>query len=364
MRPKSLILLVLAIGCGLVASVGISQVIEKQKNGGEKIEMEDIYVAQQDIEWGVLITPELLKQEAWPKDKIPHGAIRDLVEVEERRAKTAIYTDEPVLDAKLFRANESPIASNKIPAGYRVQAVKVDASATGGNLIVPGDRVDVLIFVGNRAVQNGMVEARTILQDIKVFAIDNIYNAEQAIGDQTGASIAGKTIGLLVTPDQAEKLMLAEQLGEIELTIRGPEDDEMVNTIGASIAGLFQTQKADRVAEGSATVEEPAEGGMWSWLASQESETTAETESPAVEDETIWTMTLMRGPDTSYARFRDGELLEEIVKSTPSSEPKPLGLGPEGTEESPTLPAPTLEAPGGQETPEIPDLDLLFGSMS
>lgn len=365
MRPKTLILLVLAIGCGLVASVGISQVIEKQNSGGQSVEMEDILVAAADIEWGVLVTPELLKTEAWPKDKVPHGALRDIKDVEERRAKTAIYSNEPVLDAKLFRPSESPIASVKIPAGYRVQAVKVDASSTGGNLIVPGDRVDVLVFVNNRGTQGVSVEARTILQDIKVFAVDNVYNAEQAIGSETGASMAGKTVGLLVTPDQAEKLMLAEQLGEIELTIRGPEDDQMVNTIGASIAGLFQTEKSDRDAENSddEVEEKPAKGGLFGWLATQGTETPEETAFPAVEDESIWTMTLMRGADTSYARFRDGELLEEIVKTTKS--PAQGSLDPSAKElDEPQLPEPMLEAPGEQELPEIPDLDLLFGSMS
>ena len=45
MRPKSLILLLLALGCGLVASIGISQVLDRRNHHAEPaVEKEPIYV--------------------------------------------------------------------------------------------------------------------------------------------------------------------------------------------------------------------------------------------------------------------------------------------------------------------------------
>ena len=71
----------------------------------------------------------------------------------------------------------------------------------------------------------------------------------------------------------------------------------------------------------------------------------------------------MRGADTSYARFRDGELLEEVVKTSRSPAQESPDSSVKELDEL-KLPEPMLEAPGEQELPEIPDLDLLFGSMS
>ena len=47
MRPKSLILLAMALGCGLVASIGISQVLDGQKQ--VSVETVPIYVALTNI---------------------------------------------------------------------------------------------------------------------------------------------------------------------------------------------------------------------------------------------------------------------------------------------------------------------------
>ena len=45
MRPKSLILLALALGCGLIASIGISQVLDSKNNKPAVVETTPIYVA-------------------------------------------------------------------------------------------------------------------------------------------------------------------------------------------------------------------------------------------------------------------------------------------------------------------------------
>ncbi len=71
MRPKSLILLSLALGCGLVAALGINQMMAKQ--GPITItsgETREIYVTLKDINTNDLVTAEALKLEPWPKDKV------------------------------------------------------------------------------------------------------------------------------------------------------------------------------------------------------------------------------------------------------------------------------------------------------
>ena len=53
MRPKSMILIVIALGCGLIASIGISQVMEKRAVEVPVVApTESIYVALTDIPSG------------------------------------------------------------------------------------------------------------------------------------------------------------------------------------------------------------------------------------------------------------------------------------------------------------------------
>ncbi len=88
MRPKSLMLLLLALGCGLVASIGISQVIEsRNRAAAPAMEKEPIYVATQDIKVNQPLTPQIVTQEEWPKERIPADAIRDLKEIQGQRLR-------------------------------------------------------------------------------------------------------------------------------------------------------------------------------------------------------------------------------------------------------------------------------------
>ena len=62
MRPKSMILIVIALGCGLVASIGISQVMENRpENAGiPEMEMVSIYVAKKEIKVGEIIQEKMI----------------------------------------------------------------------------------------------------------------------------------------------------------------------------------------------------------------------------------------------------------------------------------------------------------------
>ena len=224
MRPKSLMLLLLALGCGLVASIGISQVMDaRNKNAAPPVEREPILVALKDIKANELLSEKNLKLEEWPKDKIPSDAFRDLKEVQGQHAGGIILADEPLRKAKF--AVDHRI--DDIPKGYRVVAVSADAVSATGNLLQPGDRVDVVVAVKHNSGTSTQV-AKTILQDIKVFAVNEQYRAASA--DKSDDSIVAKTVSLLVTPTQAETIALASEMGKIRLMLRHPDDDAVAET--------------------------------------------------------------------------------------------------------------------------------------
>jgi pilus assembly protein CpaB len=264
MRARSVALLMLALGCGLVASIGITQVIGKR--GSEPAdptgETQNIYVALEEIPFGEPLSAQALRLEPWPKDKVPPGALSRIEDIQGRRTRSRLFAGEPVLENKLWAKGVSDGGySAMIPAGYRTVSVKVD-KVSGAGLILPGDRVDILLNV-RRNPSLGIVKTatRTILQDVKVFAVNDVVETES----QDDRTITAQTISLLVTPEHAQTLMLAEELGNIRLIMRSPEDDEIATVQDTTPGQLLDFAEAeDRQAEAALTGEgADASGGSF-----------------------------------------------------------------------------------------------------
>ena len=99
-----------------------------------------------DINPNEELTAQNIKTEEWPKAIVPAGALTKIEEVEGQRCRMKVYAGEPILSSKLLGADESIGAAKDIPPGYRVAHVKVDGATGSNNLILPGDRVDVVVF--------------------------------------------------------------------------------------------------------------------------------------------------------------------------------------------------------------------------
>ncbi len=237
MRPKSLILLALALGCGLVASIGISQVMSHQDAAPQTAaDMEPVLVALRDIERTEPLTPENVALRNFPKESIPEGAVREFTEVENLRPSTRLIAGEIILNGKI---GSSEKATKSIPAGYRAVTVKVDATTGGAGLLVPGDRVDVQVFA-RKNPSAGVMESGTwtFLQDVTVFAVNSAITTDP---DNPNQTMEAKTITLLVTPQQAAKVSLAAEVGRIRLIVRGASDSTETANSGATWDDVVRT---------------------------------------------------------------------------------------------------------------------------
>ncbi len=238
MRPKSLLLLALALGCGLVASIGISQVMDRNGNSEAKIETVPIYVALHNINLGDPIDAKtMLSLQEWPKDKVPRGAISTVDELQGRRPRAAIIEGEPILEGKLLEKGQIADPIRAITKGMRLYTIKVDAEKSAAGLLGPGDRVDVQLFV-KKDPRHGVETAKSkvILQNVRVFAVDQLVQRAAEGGEERSVA---KTISLLLKPDQASKLSLAAQIGEISLIPRNPDDEDSAATPEMTVDDLL-----------------------------------------------------------------------------------------------------------------------------
>src|SRR3546814_9365193 len=116
----------------------------------------------------------------------------------------------------------------------RAVTIRVNDVAGVAGFVLPGDRVDVLLTRDRTGGEGGNVANNLItdvlLQNVKVLGIDQDANQEK-----DKPSVA-KAVTLEVSPQQAQKLALASQLGSLALMLRnlGDAEQEMVKQITTS----------------------------------------------------------------------------------------------------------------------------------
>ena len=315
MRPKSLVLLALALGCGLVASIGISQVLDS-KGKSAKVDTLPIYVALQNINLGDPIDDTMVSLEEWPKDRVPVGAIAKWEDLEERRPRATIFKGEPLLDSKLLAKGQINDPIKAIPPGMRLKTISVDAQRSAAGLLGPGNRVDLQLFV-RRNDREGFTRpfSKIFLQNIRVFAVDATVE-RSADGEQ--ARTVAKTVSLIVTPEQANKINLAENLGDISLIPRGEDDEKVIEEYEANSESLLARGDANsREMERGTPVKQPTP--TVSLPSMMEAFTRNQ---PAVEEQ--WEMTIIYPNEVTRVQFADGQpILEDppaaSVPPAPSS---------------------------------------------
>ena len=226
MKSKSLILLVLSIGFGIVAAIGISQVINKDADADNKsTPMGPVLVASGDLDLKTELTEENVKIENWPAHIIPPDAVTNLEDITDMVTKTRMSPGMPIVINAIQHKHES--TKPPIPDNMKVVAVRVAADDTIGNLLAPGNKVDVIgVFKQrDRRSNHTTTSSRTFLKALEVYSIGNKTSVDNT--DKPGNSNATSIVGLLVTEKQSEALVFVQDTGSIKLVLRG---DDVVNT--------------------------------------------------------------------------------------------------------------------------------------
>lgn len=235
MKAKSLILLVVAGGCGLVAVLGVQQMMSP----GDEDPKARILVAIEEINSGVRPNEtNTVFKEVDPED-VPEGAITSLDEIDNRFLKYPVVVGDIIFESKLTTsANLSDLLKDK----ERIATVKVNQTTNHSGLMRPGDRVDVIMTFQTQGFDRKPIKrARTILQYLEIVAVGSIRENETSNEDIP--EINAKNVSLRVTARQAQIIELAKTVGQISLSLRGKDDSEEINIGGIDAAWL----KGDQV---------------------------------------------------------------------------------------------------------------------
>lgn len=237
MRPQTLIVLGLALLCGLAAAVGVLTTLRKPPPAAPVVETVPAVVALADIRPGETIDKAMVEVRQEPKDKFP-GAFAKAEDAFSRTAHFPIFKGESIVEAKLFPKGSGTGMAALIPPGMRAFTIQTPSfsSSLAGHLL-PGYRVDVLLtMVSQGGPENaGLESTSTLLQNIEILAVHTIVEAPTA--NRTDPNEA-RSVTLLVTPKQASILDLGQNKGTLHLSLRSLKDDKTTASTSATIADL------------------------------------------------------------------------------------------------------------------------------
>jgi len=210
MKQKNLVLMVVAVGCGLVAAFLTSQ-MSARSAGVEQVE---VIVAAKDLPVGTLLTKDELKNavkmKKVPKDGLPPAFVTDLNDLADKRLSRAVRMEETFNPADLSKGGVITL-----PPGMDMISLQIGASNSAAGFVGPGSRVDVL---ATARLRNQMI-AFPLLVNMLVVAVDT-----QTTYSQNGTFPTLNTVSFAVDRKQALLLALAKSRGcTLELLLRHPE---------------------------------------------------------------------------------------------------------------------------------------------
>lgn len=214
-----MLLLALASGCGLVAMF-LFQQATKGNTGAQAEENISVLVVTAEITPGQLLNEQNVEFRDYPISVVPENVVTVPEEFEERASRVRAFPGDFVtLDKLSGKGDHAP--SQDIPSGMVACTILVDSAMTSSGLMLPGDRIDLLVTFTMRGQYGGGKVIKTVLEYVEVFSVDQ----RREIQSTKGEPIA-KTLTLLVNRDEAMLVKLAEDIGKLHLTMRSKTDSE------------------------------------------------------------------------------------------------------------------------------------------
>ncbi|MBA0204082.1 Flp pilus assembly protein CpaB [Pectobacterium aroidearum] len=161
----------------------------------------------------------------------------------------------------VVKPNEPGFVAAVLHKGMRAISVPTSAIASNAGLVSAGDRVDVILSMRrddqselpvsrNQPVVMPLLASQTIVRDLRVLALNDkvgtpVYPRLDAMEDGAALDAAAKsresavrsrpatyqTVTLEVTPQQAEALTVAKELGILHLSLRSATQDDVVDPL-------------------------------------------------------------------------------------------------------------------------------------
>lgn len=221
MKPKNLILIGVAVVCGLAAAFLTARMMAGAGTKKPELDMVEVPVAVKDIPIGTKLPPKDVEtyftKKNFPRESVPPSAITSLEEIGDKRAMRTIRQGETVGVADL---NAKGFIDPPDGTVLMTTAINLEQSASG--FALPGYKV--MVIATKKSQKKNMDIVFPLFADALILAVDTSTTAPQAGGKDGqqqnkdgGATAAGfQSVGMIsfaVTPEQSMLLTMAANGG-------------------------------------------------------------------------------------------------------------------------------------------------------
>lgn len=222
----------------------------------QEVDMQNVVVTRADVTAGSALDESMVQQVAVPLKYRQPQTFPTVQEVVGRVAVVPIAAGSQVAGSMLADAGAEAL-SFEVPRGRRAVAITVSDATGVGGLVRPGNFVDIFgtfEFGRPTGFQSGQLvyadektEVRLLMQNIFVVAVNRELRRERIAEETSGQppperQAALQTVTLMVEPSRAQELILAEQVGDLTLTLRSSLDSTTVELPNLDPLGLLKVQ--------------------------------------------------------------------------------------------------------------------------
>lgn len=220
LKKRGLLLVAMSVVFGLGAALVANNMIQGRAAEVADENSQQVAMASMTIPYGTKLEPRHVRMVALPKDAVPSGAVKSVEDLEGKIARADILSGELLLRGRLADHDEGSTLAALVEEKKRAITVRVDDVIGVAGFLLPGNKVDVLASRLERVSRRAITE--TILRDVKVLAVDQTARTDE------NDPVVVRAVTLEVSPKQAEVLVARKEEGTIQLTLRNPLEEQVV----------------------------------------------------------------------------------------------------------------------------------------
>lgn len=224
LRGKAPLIIAVALA-GLATGLVFYQLDAHKRNATAGWELVNVVVATVDLQPGALLSDTAVRQEALPRRFVEHDDVLSPPDLENALGQEVVIPIKrgaPVHWYQLRGMAAQEHLSKAVRHGGRAISIDVSERSAVGHWVRPNDHVDVLGTFRDPG-SNQMV-AVTLLQDVIILATGQMTGTTPA----TESGMSYGTVTVLVDPQEAEIVTLAQELGSLYLSLRTIDDTDVV----------------------------------------------------------------------------------------------------------------------------------------
>jgi len=190
-----------------------------------------VLVARKALAVGTIIDAESLAYQPWPKELMQSAYYTegtpdaDQTKLLGTVVRYPITAGQPLTRGALVGPNDRGFLAAALGPGMRAMTVPVNASTGVAGFVFPGDRVDLVL---TQQVEGGgdgppLKVSETIVRNVRVLATDQRITDKGDDGKTEVKTFSNVT--LETTPRIAEKIAVAQSMGQLSLSLRSIADN-------------------------------------------------------------------------------------------------------------------------------------------